>query len=335
LQAKGVAEKVLAVINQPYLLDGHQLHSSASIGISLFCGAKLTGEELLKFADTAMYEAKHDGRDTLCFFDPDMQTLLETRVSLETYLRNALMEKQLHLYYQLQVDSKHRVLGAEVLLRWLHPQLGFISPADFIPIAEETGLILPIGDWVMRSACQQLKDWEDNPLTQDLQLAVNVSARQFSQPGFVKKICKILVDTGANAKLLKLELTESLVMHNVAETIEKMHTLKLLGIQFSMDDFGTGYSSLSYLKKLPLYQLKIDQSFVRDLITDQNDAAIIQTIIGMAHNLGLNVIAEGVETEDQRVCLEHHGCLAYQGYLYSKPIPLVEFESLLSDLSKV
>lgn len=330
VQAQGVGEKVLRVINQPYLLEGHKLHSSASVGISLFSGTQLTGEELLKYADTAMYEAKHAGRNALCFFDPDMQTLLETRVTLESALRNALSDDQLHLYFQLQVDTQHRVLGAEVLLRWNHPQLGFISPSDFIPIAEETGLILPIGDWVMRTACLQLKAWENNPLTQDLLLAVNVSARQFSQPNFVNEMCKILVQTGANATLLKMELTESLVMHNVSETIEKMQTLKLLGIRFSMDDFGTGYSSLSYLKKLPLSQLKIDQSFVRDLITDQSDAAIIQTIIGMAHNLGLNVIAEGVETEEQRACLESQGCLSYQGYLFSKPVPLPEFEALLN-----
>jgi diguanylate cyclase (GGDEF)-like protein/PAS domain S-box-containing protein len=330
VQAQGVGEKALKVINQPYLLEGHKLHSSASVGISLFSGSQLTGEELLKYADTAMYEAKHAGRNTLCFFDPAMQTLLESRITLESALHLALTEEELHLYYQLQVDNKRRVIGAEVLLRWNHPQLGFISPAEFIPIAEETGLILPIGDWVLRTACLQLKAWENTSLTKDLQLAVNVSARQFSQPNFVKQVCKILVQTGANAKLLKLELTESLVMLNVSETIEKMEALKLLGIRFSMDDFGTGYSSLSYLKKLPLSQLKIDQSFVSDLITDPNDAAIIETIIGMAHNLRLNVIAEGVETEEQRICLERLGCLTYQGYLFSRPVPVAEFEKLLN-----
>lgn len=329
-QAQGVGEKVLKVINQPYLLEGHKLHSSASVGISLFSGASLKGEELLKYADTAMYEAKHGGRNTLCFFDPDIQALLETRVTLEAALRNALRDEQLQLYYQLQVDSKGLVIGAEVLLRWNHPQLGFISPVEFISIAEETGLIVPIGDWVMHSACQQLKAWENDSRTADLQLSVNVSARQFIQSDFVKRLCQILVQTGANAKLLKLELTESLVMQNIDEIIEKMQTLKLLGIQFSMDDFGTGYSSLSYLKKLPLSQLKIDQSFVRDLITDPSDAAIIETIIGMAHNLGLHVIAEGVETEEQRACLERLGCLTYQGYLFSKPVPLAEFEQLLN-----
>jgi EAL domain-containing protein (putative c-di-GMP-specific phosphodiesterase class I) len=231
------------------------------------------------------------------------------------------------------MDNTQRVLGAEVLLRWLHPQRGTISPAEFIPISEETGLILPIGDWVLRTACLQLNEWSNDPLTKDLQLAVNVSARQFSHPDFVKQLRKILNQTSANPTLLKLELTESLVMHNVNETIEKMEALKLFGIRFSMDDFGTGYSSLSYLKKLPLSQLKIDQSFVRDITTDPSDAVIIQTIIGMAHNLGLNVIAEGVETEEQLACLERQGCLAYQGYLFSRPVPLAEFEVLLSDLS--
>jgi len=249
---------------------------------------------------------------------------------LESDLRGALEQDQFQLYYQLQIDNSGCVLGAEVLLRWLHPQHGFISPAQFIPIAEESGLILPIGEWVLHTACMQLKAWANNPLTKELQLAVNVSARQFRQPDFVEQLWKMLKQTGADPLLLKLELTESLVMHNVKETIEKMEELQLFGIRFSMDDFGTGYSSLSYLKKLPLTQLKIDQSFVRDLITDPSDAAIIQTIIGMANNLGLNVIAEGVETEEQRVCLERLGCLSYQGYLFSRPLPLPEFETLLS-----
>ncbi len=334
MQAQDVGEKVLTVIKQSYQIKEHTLHSSASIGITLLFGDQLSGEELFKYADSAMYEAKHAGRNMLRFFDPHLQTLLETRVTLESALRNALLDEQFQLYYQLQVDINHHVLGAEVLLRWHHPLLGFIPPIDFISIAEETGLILPIGDWVLRTACLQLKAWDDNPLTQGLQLAVNVSARQFCQADFVTQVCEILEQSGAKPTLLKLELTESLVMHNVAEIIEKMQRLKLLGIRFSMDDFGTGYSSLSYLKKLPLSQLKIDQSFVRDLITDPCDAAIIQTIIGMAHNLGLNVIAEGVETEAQRVFLESLGCLSYQGYLFSKPVPLAEFEILLSDRSR-
>jgi len=329
-QAERVGEKIIQALNQSYLLDGKEHHSSASIGINLFSGTGLTSEEVIKHADTAMYEAKHAGRNTLRFFDPDMQASLEARMTLESDLRGALEQDQFQLYYQLQIDNSGCVLGAEVLLRWLHPQHGFISPAQFIPIAEESGLILPIGEWVLHTACMQLKAWANNPLTKELQLAVNVSARQFRQPDFVEQLWKMLKQTGADPLLLKLELTESLVMHNVKETIEKMEELQLFGIRFSMDDFGTGYSSLSYLKKLPLTQLKIDQSFVRDLITDPSDAAIIQTIIGMANNLGLNVIAEGVETEEQRVCLERLGCLSYQGYLFSRPLPLPEFETLLS-----
>jgi EAL domain-containing protein (putative c-di-GMP-specific phosphodiesterase class I) len=254
-------------------------------------------------------------------------------MTLESELRHALELDQLQLYYQLQIENTGRVLGAEVLLRWLHPQHGTISPAQFIPIAEESGLIVPIGDWVLQTTCLQLKEWAENPMTKDLQIAVNVSARQFKQPDFVEKLWKTLKHTGADAFKLKLELTESLVMHNVRETIEKMEALRLFGIRFSMDDFGTGYSSLSYLKRLPLTQLKIDQSFVRDIILDPSDVAIVQTIIGMANNLGLNVIAEGVETEEQRSCLERLGCNAYQGYLFSRPVPLPEFETLLSSRS--
>jgi EAL domain-containing protein (putative c-di-GMP-specific phosphodiesterase class I) len=209
-----------------------------------------------------------------------------------------------------------------------------ISPAEFIPLAEESGLILPIGEWVLQCACEQLRAWEQNSLTQHLQLAVNVSAKQFRQVDFVESICRILNSTGANSTKLKLELTESMVLHDVEDAIEKMQTLKLLGVRFSMDDFGTGYSSLSYLKKLPLSQLKIDRSFVRDLIVDPNDAVIAQTIIGMGHNLGLNVIAEGVETQEQRICLERIGCDAFQGYLFGKPMPLPEFERIVDSLNR-
>jgi diguanylate cyclase (GGDEF)-like protein/PAS domain S-box-containing protein len=330
VQAECVGENIMKILNQPYILGGHEHHSSPSVGINLFVGADLTSEEVMKHADVAMYEAKHAGRNTLRFFDPGMQALLEARMTLESELRHAIIGKEFSLYYQVQVDNTQRVLGAEVLIRWIHPQRGLISPAEFIPITEDTGLILPIGEWVLRTACLQLKKWSETPLTKDLVIAVNVSARQFSQPDFVKLLCKILNQTGANPSLLKLELTESLVMRNVYEAIEKMEALKLFGIRFSMDDFGTGYSSLSYLKKLPLNQLKIDQSFVRDITTDPSDAIIIQTIIGMARNLGLNVIAEGVETAAQLKCLELQGCLAYQGYLFGKPVPLDEFEALLN-----
>ncbi len=324
--ADRIAEKVLETTRLPCQLAGFEHHSSLSIGICLFMESELSGDEILRHADAAMYQAKNAGRNTLRFYDPHMQATLELRLTMESQLRQALPNQQLMLYYQIQVDRDHRVLGAEVLLRWLHPQYGITSPDKFIHLAEESGLILPIGDWVLRTACKQLKTWENNPLTQDLGLAVNVSARQFRQPDFVQTVCKTLEETGIKASHLKLELTESLVLDSVTDTIEKMEALKLLGIRFSMDDFGTGYSSLNYLKRLPLNQLKIDQSFVRDIVTDSGDAVIVQTIIGMANNLGLNVIAEGVETSEQRDLLSHYGCLAYQGYLYGKPVPVEEFE---------
>jgi EAL domain-containing protein (putative c-di-GMP-specific phosphodiesterase class I) len=266
----------------------------------------------------------------LCFFDPNMQALVESRLLLDFDLRHALDQNQLSLHYQAQVDKSGQIFGAEVLLRWTHPQRGSISPSIFIPIAEESSLILPIGKWVLQTVCEQLKTWAEHPLTQHLHLAANVSARQFRQADFVEQIFEILKTTGADPTKLKLELTESLVMHNVADTIEKMQALKLHGIRFSMDDFGTGYSSLSQLKKLPLSQLKIDQSFVRDIMVDPSDAVIAQTIIGMGHNLDLNVIAEGVETEEQRECLARIGCDAFQGYLFNKPSPLKEFEQLVA-----
>lgn len=330
LHVEEVARKLLKVISNQILLNEKEHHSSISIGISLFDRVNNSYDDTLRRADAALYQAKDAGRNTLRFFDPEMQALLESRVLLEFDLRHAQAQDQLSLHYQAQVDSKGQIFGAEVLLRWEHPQRGMISPAEFIPLAEDSGLILPIGHWVLQCACEQLKLWENDPLTRNLQLAVNVSARQFRQHDFVEEICRILENTGADATKLKLELTESLVINNVAEAIEKMRTLKLFGVRFSMDDFGTGYSSLSYLKKLPLSQLKIDQSFVRDIITDPNDAVIAQTIIGMGHNLGLNVIAEGVENEEQQSCLERIGCDAFQGYLFSKPVPIIEFESLVS-----
>lgn len=327
--AEEVSQKIINAINSTVFITERELFSSISIGVTLFDEQNNSYDDALRRADAALYQAKDAGRNTLRFFDPDMQALLESRLTLEHDLRFALAENQLSLYYQSQVNKCGEILGAEILLRWKHPQKGMISPAEFIPLAEESGLILPIGHWVLHSACKQLKAWESGTLTQNLQLAVNVSAKQFRQSDFVEQICKALKDTGADATKLKLELTESLVMHNVADAIAKMERLKLLGVRFSMDDFGTGYSSLNYLKKLPLSQLKIDQSFVRDIIIDPNDAVIAQMIIGMGHTLGLNVIAEGVETQDQWLCLEHIGCDAFQGYLFSKPVPLVEFEQII------
>ncbi|MDE2118143.1 MAG: EAL domain-containing protein [Betaproteobacteria bacterium] len=328
-QARMVAEKILGAIRQPYNLQGHEYHTTISIGIGLFCEHEMSVNDLLKRTDTAMHQAKQSGRNMLCFFDPTMQDALEERMVLESDLRAALQQRQFRLYYQMQVDHTGRIIGAEVLLRWMHPAHGLVSPLKFIPLAEEIGLILPIGQWVLETACKQIKAWEADPHTRDLQLAVNVSAGQFHQPDFVKQVGEVLNQTAVIPSLLKLELTESMVLDDIADTIAKMHALKQMGVRFSMDDFGTGYSSLAYLTQLPLDQLKIDQSFVRNIGTKSTDAVIVQTIVGMAGNLGMEVLAEGVETQAQRDFLERTGCMAYQGYLFSKPVPLEEFENKL------
>ncbi len=330
VQARGVGEKVLEALNHPYMLEGNEFHSSSSMGITLFFNYKEKLDELLKQADTAMYEAKKSGRNALRFFDPVMQEELEARSLLEAGLREALRRQEFRLYYQMQVNYAGSVLGAEVLLRWIHPERGLISPVQFIPLAEESGLIIAIGAWVLETACRQIKVWEENPRTRDLQLAVNVSVRQFRQLDFVAQVSEIINKTAINPRRLKLELTESIVLDDVADTIAKMQALRQVGVSFSMDDFGTGYSSLAYLTQLPLNQLKIDQSFVRHIGTKASDSAIIQTIIGMANNLGMEVIAEGVETQAQRDFLEANGCMLYQGYLFGKPVPLDEFTALLS-----
>ena len=330
VQARGVGEKMLKAINQPYMLKDIEHYSSASIGISLFANYRQNLDDLLKQADTAMYAAKKSGRNTLRFFDPAMQEALEIHSQLEAGMRKALPKDEFRLYYQVQVDSKQRPIGAEALIRWEHPEQGLISPAKFIPVAEDTGLILPLGLWVLQTACAQLKEWESNPLTRKLSLAVNVSARQFRQPGFVKQVSEMIEQTLINPSRLKLELTESTVLENVVDTIAKMHALKLIGVRFSMDDFGTGYSSLAYLTQLPLDQLKIDQSFVRNIGTKSTDSMIVQTIIGMANNLGIEVIAEGVETHAQRDFLWGAGCRLYQGYLFGRPVPVEEFTALLT-----
>jgi diguanylate cyclase (GGDEF)-like protein/PAS domain S-box-containing protein len=325
VQAQGVGEKVLEALNQPYILEGNEFHSTSSMGITLFANYQQNLDELLKQADTAMYEAKKSGRNALRFFDPVMQEELEVRAQLEAGLREAIHKQEFRLYYQMQVNRTGRILGAEVLLRWIHPERGLISPLQFIPLAEETALILPIGAWVLESACRQLKEWEADRLTRNLQLSVNVSGRQFRQADFVAQVKEILNKTAIDPLRLKLELTESIVLDDVNDTIAKMQALKEIGVSFSMDDFGTGYSSLAYLTQLPLNQLKIDQSFVRNIGTKPSDVTIIQTIIGMAGNLSMEVIAEGVETQIQRNTLESMGCLLYQGYLFGKPVPLEEF----------
>lgn len=328
-QAELIAENIRVNLSLPYRLKEYTHHTTPSIGIALFKGDQESVDDLLKHADTAMYQAKKAGRNAIRFYDPVMQATIEARANLEEELRQAIVMQQFRLYYQIQVDNLRRSLGAEVLLRWEHPERGLISPMQFIPLSEETGLIVPIGLWVLKTACQQLHTWQNDALTRDLTLAVNVSAKQFRQEDFVTQIQSILLESGAKPSHLKLELTESTVLENVEDTITKMRELKLLGVDFSMDDFGTGYSSLQYLKRLPLDQIKIDQSFVRDIASDPNDAAIVQTIIAMTRALGLNIIAEGVETKAQMDFLDKNGCHYFQGYLFSKPVPLEQFEKLL------
>lgn len=335
-QAELVAEKIRVSLNLPCHLKDHLYHTTSSIGIVLFMGYRECLDDLLKYADIAMYQAKTAGRNAIRFYDPAMQAALEARIKLENELRVALKDQQLRLHYQIQVDDKYRPLGAEALLRWQHPgQEGLVPPMQFIPLAEETGLIVPIGLWVLKTACEQLSAWQFDELTRYLTLSVNVSAKQFRQPDFISQVQRVLQESGAKPSMLKLELTESTVLENVEDTIEKMRELKILGVGFSMDDFGTGYSSLQYLKRLPLDQIKIDQTFVRDISTDPNDAAIVQAIIAMTDALGLDVMAEGVETEVQHEFLNLRGCRAFQGFLFGKPVQIDQFELSLGVVNVV
>jgi diguanylate cyclase (GGDEF)-like protein/PAS domain S-box-containing protein len=332
VQAELISEKIRGELCRPYQLDKTEHHTSSSVGIVLFLGHADSHEKLLAHVDTAMYQAKAKGRNSICFFDASMQDVLDKRGQMESELRVALERNEILLHYQLQVDSSGRPIGVEALLRWTSPQLGSVTPIQFIPVAEESGLILPIGLWVLETACKQLADWQDSQLFDHLSIAVNVSAIQFREAGFVATVHKVLQQSGIRPEKLKLELTESLVIDNIDDSICKMKELKALGVRFSMDDFGTGYSSLSYLSRLPFDQLKIDQSFVRNITTDQHNAAIVQTIISMAQSLGMEVIAEGVETEDQREFLDLRGCPAYQGYLYARPVPVDELKTLIAQM---
>jgi diguanylate cyclase (GGDEF)-like protein len=333
-QAKTVGEKILAALDQAYQLGDVPYQCTPSIGITIFGDHQENIDEPLMRADLAMYQAKAAGHNTLRFFDPAMQTEVTLRGALETGLREALKENRFTLHYQAQVTGQDRISGAEVLVRWQDPQRGMVSPADFIPAAEKTGLILPLGNWVLEAACKQLALWSKQPALAHLTVAVNVSARQFHQSDFVDQVLAALGRTGARAHLLKLELTESLLVTNVEDVITKMGMLRKKGVGFSLDDFGTGYSSLSYLKRLPLDQLKIDRGFVRDILIDPDDAAIARMVIALADNLGLTVIAEGVETQAQRDFLAEQGCQAYQGYLFSAAVPLEEFEALAKRLAE-
>jgi diguanylate cyclase (GGDEF)-like protein/PAS domain S-box-containing protein len=330
-QAEAVGGKILETTAHPFGLRGRDYHGTLSIGISLFGDSHQSVDELLKRADVAMYQAKSGGRNRVCFFDPAMQQSLVERASMESELRRVVAQGQLVLFYQPQLDDHNRIMGAEALLRWQHPLRGLVAPSEFIPLAEETGLIIPIGNWVLETACKQLTVWAEDEATQHLVVAVNVSAKQFHQADFVDTVRQTLERTGANPHRLKLELTESVIIDDIADTIEKMKTLKSFGVGFSMDDFGTGYSSLSYLRRLPLDQLKIDRSFIHEVENNAGDAVIVKTIIAMAQALGLDVIAEGVEKESQHIFLNHNDCPAYQGFLFGQPVPVSVFEKMLEN----
>jgi len=330
-QTEAASSKILAALRPSYWLSSGECHCTASLGATLFSGNTTSQDELLKQADIAMYQAKKGGRNELRFFDPHMQDAINAKAALEGELRQALERRQFELRFQVQVDGTGRPFGAEALLRWIHPERGMVSPADFIPLAEETDLIVPIGQWVLETACAQLKSWESHPATAALSLCVNVSARQFHRADFVDTVASTVEAHAINPARLTLELTESLLLEKVEETIATMTALGRAGVRFSLDDFGTGYSSLQYIKRLPLHQLKIDQSFVRDIAVDSNDLTIVQTIIAMARSLNLDVIAEGVETQEQLRLLISRGCREFQGYLFGRPVPIADFDRRLQE----
>ncbi|WP_019676822.1 sensor domain-containing phosphodiesterase [Arsukibacterium perlucidum] len=329
---KVVAAKLMQVVAQQYQRQHIVYHNSVSIGVSIFSGYQESPDMLITQADMAMYQAKAAGRNCFYFFDPTMQQKASQRTELDNQLRLAIREQQFELFYQLQVGHAGQALGAEALIRWRHPERGLIAPDSFIGFAEESGLILPIGNWVLSAACQQLRLWQQQPLTAELSLAVNISASQFRQADFVAEVKHILQQTGAEPTRLKLELTESLLITDINDVVEKIQQLAAMGIGFALDDFGTGYSSLAYLKRLPLTQLKIDRSFVRDILTDGNDEAIARMVIALGNTLGLEVLAEGVETSRQFAALQQLGCYQYQGYLFGKPVPVAEFNQALLSL---
>jgi diguanylate cyclase (GGDEF)-like protein/PAS domain S-box-containing protein len=326
---EALAEKILHLIAQPYKLDSYDYSGSVSIGATLFFDHEAGIEDLLKQADIAMYQAKASGRNAIRFFDIPMQEAVSSRVNLERELRYAIDNNQFELYYQIQVNKEKVPIGAEALIRWMHPDLGTISPAEFIPLAEDTGLILPIGQWVLDTACAQLKAWQSRKLTREFSISINVSAKQFNHENFLTQVHDTVIRHAIDPAFLNLELTESMLLESVEQMIDKMIELRKIGIRFELDDFGTGYSSLQYLKRLPLNQLKIDQSFIRDISIDSNDKTLVRTIIAMAHNLDLKVIAEGVEDEEQRQFLMDYHCDHFQGYLFGKPMPISDLENIL------
>ena len=332
-QAEALGEAILFALNQAYLLAGHAQYSTPSIGVTLFADHHTSVEDLLKRADLAMYQAKAAGRNTLRFFDPEMQAVVTTRAALESDLREAVSKNQFLVYYQAQVEGAGCLAGVEALLRWQHPHRGLVLPCEFISLAEETGLILPLGKWLLDAVCAQLAVWAVRPETERLTISVNVSARQFRHEGFVDQVLAALAQSGAYPHRLRLELTESVLVAEVEVVIAKMAALKAKGVGFSLDDFGTGYSSLSYLKRLPLDQLKIDRGFVKDIRSDPNDAAIARMVIALAESMGLAVLAEGVENEAQKDLLDRLGCHAYQGFLFSRPLPLEDLEEYMKRLA--
>lgn len=331
VKAKRVAEKILARVGQPYQIADHTCRLTSSVGITIFGNNQEGASDAFQQADIALYTAKAAGRNSIHFFAPAQQTAINARAKMEEDLRQAIVEKQFLLYYQPQIDQG-RLIGAEALLRWKHPKLGLVPPGDFIPVAEETGLILPLGSWVLEAACMQIAEWANREETALITVAVNISAKQFRQADFVDQVLMALKVAGANPGNLKLELTESVLVQNIEDVILKMTNLKRLGVSFSVDDFGTGYSSLTYLNRLPLDQLKIDRSFVSDILMNAGSGAIAQTIISLGTAMGFSVIAEGVETEEQRACLARLGCHSIQGYLVGRPLPLDEFQLLLPSL---
>jgi EAL domain-containing protein (putative c-di-GMP-specific phosphodiesterase class I) len=332
-QARTVGEKLIVLLAEPYQLDGHECLSSSCMGITILGEGREDASEALQQAGIAMDQAKSAGRNMLRFFTPDLRAAISARATLEEDLRQAIREKQFILYYQPQVN-RGQIVGSEALVRWKHPRRGILTPGEFIRLAEETGLILDLGNWVLEDACEQIARWARRPETARLTVAVNISALQFRQPEFEQQVLAALLRTGADPRNLKLELTESMLVENIDEVIQKMTYLRSHEVTFSLDDFGTGYSSLTYLKRLPLNQLKIDRSFVRDILTDDSSGAIAKTIISLGKAMGMPVIAEGVETEEQRLYLANLGCHAFQGHLTSRPLPVDEFEKLLDALSK-
>ncbi len=327
LQARQVAEKIVRVLSDPYQLEGKEFKSSVSIGVAMFSGSDIGQEDLLKQADLAMYQAKADGRNRVCFFDPQMQAQVNERTAMESDMREGIAQGQFVLYYQPQFRADGVQVGMEALVRWNHSTRGLVSPAVFIPVAESSGLILPLGQWILMQACQQAVRWSADPASQEWVVGINVSARQFRQPEFVDHVRDALTNSGVLPQRIELELTESQLVDDLGGVVAKMTALKELGVRLSLDDFGTGYSSLSMLKNLPLHQLKIDQSFVRDLLADAQNRSIVRAILTMGESLGLRVIAEGVETEVQRDILLEMGCNYFQGYLLGRPAPVPEDQS--------